>query len=281
MRLIADSGSTKTAWCSLSKEGEKSFFSTEGYNPYFASKEFIENSLQRNFPPDLDKTLVTHINFYGAGCAAEKSHVINTVLSKVFPNAEITVSLDLLAAARALLGRTAGFAAILGTGTNTCTYDGENITLNIDSLGYILGDEGSASFMGKKILSDFIRGKMPIAVKNLFTTEYQLTAAQIISKTYSEGLANRFCASFSRFLSHPEIDREYADAIVYHAFRQFFKELVASYPDFTSYSFNCIGSIAYHFSDILTKVAAEFGMKTGKIIPSVIEDLAEYHMEPI
>ena len=165
MKLIADSGSTKTSWCLLKQNGGKVFFNTEGYNPYFLSSEYIVNSLKKQLPGESTFGFVEEIYFYGAGCFPDKKQVLVTAFTELFPSASCYIELDLLAAARALLGQRAGFAAILGTGANTCLYDGHAITDNIDSLGYILGDEGSGCAIGKKLLGDYARGLMPVDVK--------------------------------------------------------------------------------------------------------------------
>jgi len=141
MKLIADGGSTKTNWCLVNDEGKKVYFNTEGYNPYFVSKEYIIESLNNNLPEDLDRTHLTEVNYYGAGCSTqEKRKLVQDAMSVVFTAAKVNIGHDLLAAARALLGHTEGFAAILGTGTNTCIYDGKDVIQNIDSGAYILGD---------------------------------------------------------------------------------------------------------------------------------------------
>ena len=147
MILIADSGSTKTEWCLIERTGSKTYFSTEGYNPYFVDSGYIVNSLMGSTIPVQELQDMAEINFYGAGCQADKVAVMEAALKTLFPSAKVFVEVDLLATARALLGREAGFAAILGTGTNTCTYDGNDITQNIDSLGFVLGDEGSGGFI--------------------------------------------------------------------------------------------------------------------------------------
>src|SRR3569623_784538 len=156
MILVADSGSTKTTWCLLNNAGENYFFNTEGYNPYFVTKEYIVHSLTANLPSTINTGLIREIWFYGAGCFEDKTSIVSNALTKIFVNADLHVGLDLLGSARSVLGNQPGFVAILGTGTNSCVYDGNKITGNIDSLGYLLGDEGSGFYIGRKILSDYI-----------------------------------------------------------------------------------------------------------------------------
>lgn len=280
MLLIADSGSTKTAWCLVNEQGAETYFSTEGYNPYFVSDEYVISSVKETFPPAVDPAAISRVYFYGAGCQDDKAGVMEQTLRKIFTNAtHIAAEVDLLAAARGLLGNTPGFAAILGTGTNTCLYDGRSISLNIDSLGFMLGDEGSGAAIGKKILSDFLRHKMPPAVRQLFTDIYRLEEAAIMHQVYKEPMPNRFCAGFTKFLTQPGIDNGYAHTLLKTAFTEFFTNLVSCYPGYAEHTFNCVGSVGYHFRDVISEVAASFRMQTGLIIPSLIKYLVRYHRE--
>ena len=279
MIIIADGGSTKTNWCLLDDSNKKIYFNTEGYNPYFVDSEYIVTSLKKGLPSDLPFEKITEVNYYGAGIHnEEKASIVEEAMRKVFPNAKVEVGHDLLAAARALLADEPGFAAILGTGTNTCIYDGEQITHNIDSAAYILGDEGSGSYIGKKLLADFIRGLMPEAVEKLFFETYKLTPDEIMDNVYTKPLANRFCASFSKFVYDNNVNIEYTRSIVEEAFDTFFKNLVSKYPDYKKYTFNCIGSVAYNFRNVLEDTAKRYEMEVGKIIRSPIDDLVVYHI---
>lgn len=275
--LIADSGSTKTNWCLVDGELAPRHFNTEGYNPFFVDSAYITNSLRSNFPSDFAYHSIKEVHFYGAGCQDSKIDVVKNALRDTFPNATLAAEGDLLGAARGLLDESPGFAAILGTGMNTCLYDGKRITKNIESLGFLLGDEGSGTDIGRHILADYIRGKMPARVSELFYDVYRISPEETMSEVYGHKLPNRFCASFTKFLKHPEIELDYTNAIVSKCFNSFFTNLVCSYPDYQSYTFNCLGSVGYHFSDILRQTALSFGMKTGKIIPGLIDDLVLYH----
>jgi glucosamine kinase len=280
MIIIADGGSTKTNWCLLNRENKKVYFNTEGYNPYFVDKEYIIESLKKNLPSDLELSEITEVNYYGAGVHnEEKANVIKEAFEEIFTSSRIFVGHDLLAAARALLGSKAGFAAILGTGTNTCIYDGKNITHQIDSGAYILGDEGSGCYIGKKLLIDYLRGYMPQSVKESFYNTYKLSHDEIEENVYSKPLANRFCASFSKFAYEETSDRAYTRGIVKNSFNDFFKNLVSHYPNYKDYTFNCIGSVGYNFRDILEEVAGEYGMKMGELLRSPIDNLVQYHIE--
>lgn len=278
MIIIADGGSTKTNWCLIDGSGRNIYFNTEGYNPYFVSSEYIQSSLKKGLPNDLQLDQITEVYYYGAGVHnEEKAEIIKDAFALFFKEAEIFIGHDLLAAARALLGTQSGFAAILGTGTNTCLYDGNDITLNIDSAAYILGDEGSGCYIGKKLLTDYVRGLMPVNVREEFWNTYKLTPDEVMDRVYTKPLANRFCAGFSKFVYDNNVNIEYSRNIVKTSFVDFFTNLVSNYPNYKDYSFNCIGSVGYNFRNVLEETAEEFGMKVGKIIRSPIDDLVKFH----
>lgn len=278
MILIADGGSTKTSWCLIEDSGKKIMFNTEGYNPYFSDTEYIIESMRKNMPVDLPIDKIKNVHYYGAGVHNdEKAEVVENAMKVIFIKAKIHVDHDLMAAARALLGDKRGFAAILGTGTNTCIYDGEGLEMNIDSLAYILGDEGSGCYIGKKLLSDYVRGYMPKNVRDSFWETFKLTPDDILEAIYKKPLPNRFCASFSKFVYDITVNIEYSRNLVKTSFKDFFENLVSHYPNYKDYEFNCIGSVAYNFRNVLEETALEYGMKMGKILRSPIDDLVLYH----
>jgi glucosamine kinase len=279
MLLIADSGSTKTDWALTTETGAPSVLHTIGYNPYFIDSETIYYSLTENLLKELNPDEITDIYFYGAGCSTpENKSIVEAALKRAFPNAQIFVAHDLLAAARALLGDDKGFAAILGTGANTCLYDHNECVLNIDSLGYLLGDEGSGSYIGKKILRDFMRGRLDPELQQRFKERFKIeNNEQIFHTLYTTQFPNRYLADFCRFadeyVTHPYIRNKVRDS-----FRDFFKNLVSKYPDYKQYSFNCIGSVGFIFKDILEEVANSYDMKMGKVIRSPLSNLVNYHL---
>lgn len=275
MKLIADGGSTKASWCLISPGKEPLYFSTEGYNPYYVDSEYIRQSLHKALPAEVPRAAVTAVNFYGAGCEPSTEKVIMQALSALFENAAVSVGSDLLAAARALLGNEPGFAAILGTGTNTCLYNGAQITHSIDPLGYMLGDEGSGSYIGKKLLIAYCREYLPLPLRREFLAVYGLTKEQIMERVYKDPMANRFCAGFTKFVKQ-HLDDEFIYQLATDAFHDFFRFLVCHYPDYAGYTLNCAGSIAFHFEDILKETAAHYGMATGRIIQDPIQGLAYY-----
>jgi N-acetylglucosamine kinase-like BadF-type ATPase len=280
MIIIADGGSTKTNWCLVTEEGKKVYFNTEGYNPYFSSTAYIVQSLMENLPTDLEKSEITEVNYYGAGCSTDDMrNIVAEAMKAVFTKARVYIGHDLLAAARALLGTSEGFAAILGTGTNTCLYNGREVIQNIDSGAYILGDEGSGCYIGKKLLVDYLRGYMPDAVRKLFWETFKLTPDDVNEQVYTQPRANRFCASFSKFVYDNPVNIEYSRNIVRTSFEDFFRNLVTHYPNYQKYTFNCIGSVGYNFRNVLEEVVAENGMVVGNIIRSPIDNLVKYHLE--
>lgn len=280
MIIIADGGSTKTNWCLLNDAGQKIYFNTEGYNPFFSNTEYIIQSLKDGLPTDLELDKITEVNYYGAGCDTDvMAQIVVKAMETVFKSAKIFVGHDLLAAARALLGTKPGFAAILGTGTNTCIYDGKGVAFNINSLAFILGDEGSGCHIGKKLLIDYVRGYMPLVVRERFWETYKLTPNDVIDAVYYKPLPNRFCASFSRFVYDNNVHAEYSRNIVYTAFNDFFENLVSHYPKYKEYTFNCIGSVGYNFRNVLEEVAAKYEMEIGKIMRSPIDDLVQFHID--
>jgi N-acetylglucosamine kinase-like BadF-type ATPase len=278
MILIADGGSTKTTWCSVDAHGTRSFFHTEGYNPEFISTAGIIASLHQNLPATLPTADVTEVHYYGASVvSAQQVATVADAMQAVFAQARVFVGHDLLAAARALLGRQPGFAAILGTGTNSCVYDGERVAHNVDSLGYFLGDEGSGAFIGKALLRDYLRGDMPADLAAAFHATYGLERDAIFNQLYNQPFPNRFIAGFAKFAADHR-RASYCQQLVTDAFDAFFRNIIRKYPAYQTHTFNCVGSVGYHFREALAQVAAAHGMAVGKIICAPIDDLVSYHL---
>jgi glucosamine kinase len=279
MILIADSGSTKTDWVLTDGKKRLSRHSTIGFNPYFIGADMMYDSLTVKLSPQFNINQVKEVYFYGAGCSnTENITIANKALTKFFTNAKVSVGHDMLAAARALLGNKSGFAAIIGTGSNTCIYNGKEVEQNIDSLGYLLGDEGSGSYIGKKILRDFMRGYLPRTLERKFIKYYNLKDSDIFDALYNKPAPNRFLAGFCKFADHNK-DHEYIIKILKSSFSDFFENLVKHYPDYKKYTFNCVGSVGFIFKDRLIEVAGGYKMKVGKLIASPIEELVNYHLE--
>jgi N-acetylglucosamine kinase-like BadF-type ATPase len=278
MILIADGGSTKCSWCLLGA-AHPTYFSTEGYNPYFWDTPAIATSLARNVPAAVREAPIQAIYYYGSGVLSPvKAEIVAGALRQVFPQvSQVSVAEDLLAAARALLGWEAGFAAILGTGTNSCLYDGEQITQVVESLGYSLGDEGSGTSIGRLVLRDYLRGRLPAGLADAFRDTYKLgEVSAVLDRLYNQPSPNRFLASFARFAGD-HYHEPYCQAVVAQAFGAFFEQIVAHYPDYQRYPFNCVGSIGYHFREALAAAATRHGMAVGQIIQAPIDALVRYH----
>lgn len=277
MILIVDSGSTKTIWAFVVNNNEVLKFRTEGFNPCYMEGSDIKKMMQASLPCEEFRESISYIFFYGAGFYEEHNVIFYNVFSFFFPNAKIYLAMDILGAARALLGTQEGFAAILGTGTNTCIYDGETIALNVDSLGFLLGDEGSGGHIGKKILIDYMRGYMPISVKKLFYDSFHLSAEELLLQLYGCKLPNKFCASFVPFLTKSDVEIDYTYNVIRGSFSSFFKNIVCKYPNYQNYKLNVVGSIGWYFVDILRDVSLEYGMELGKVVQDPISDLVIFH----
>lgn len=282
MHLIADSGSTKTDWCLCNKGSVVLNIQTQGINPYHQTEEAIEEVLREELLPQLtrESRLTAHsstsIVFYGSGCAnATACNRIKEALSKVLATEDVTVHSDLLGAARALCGHEEGIACVLGTGSNSCLYNGKEIIANTPPLGYILGDEGSSAVLGRRLVGDCLKNQLPEALRDEFLAEYQLTQEIILEKVYRQPLANRFLASLTPFLSkHKEVPEVHK--LLVESFVDFFVRNVKQYRR-PWLPIHFVGSIANAFSAELKVAAESLGMELGTIMQSPIEGLVKYH----
>ncbi len=277
MILIADSGSTKTNWCSISSEGKKEFYTTDGINPYFRTREDIVKELKFKLVPKLNGT-VKKIWFYGAGIInTEVGKPVLEALSILFTNAVIEINSDLLAAARSTLQNEKGIACILGTGSNSCLYDGDKIVKNIPPLGFILGDEGSGAVLGRKLLADFLKGILPKDLSEKFQDNFSYPYSKFLQKVYKEERPNAFLASLVPFIRE-NIENIYCKMLVENSFREFFLRNISLYENCSQYTTSFVGSIAFYFSDILKKVVRSEGMRTGVVVKDPMEGLIIYHL---
>lgn len=279
MLLVADSGSTKAAWRLVDKNKKIEHFNTEGLNPYFKSHgeiiEEIKTNLVSHFPKD---SKVSTIYFYGAGCSSiEKCEFMKNALLECFPGANITVDHDILAAARACCGNAESIVSILGTGSNSCHYDGKKIVNKIGGLGYILGDEGSGAHMGKTLLAAYLDHALPDDLRKDFDNIFRLTKEEIDKRVYEKPLANRFLASFSRFIGDRR-EHPYFANMIESCLDAFLVNHVCRYTGFNSKPVHFVGSIAYHYSESLKKVALKHSIIVGKILPYPVEELTLYHL---
>ncbi len=276
MKLIADSGSTKTAWKLIDCSGNVKSIKTSGLNPYSQSEESIFQEVEKVLFPETGSD-IQQIYFYGAGIVnAEKGDVIRRALNRVYPEARVETYSDVVGAARALFGNQPGIACILGTGSNVCLYDGEKITRGVSPLGYILGDEGSGSVMGRKLLGDYFKEVMPAQLRDEFGRRFGITREEALTRVYRTEKANQFLAQFVPFLSEHE-NSAYCQELVQHSFMEFFERNVCKLPLYTKYRIGFIGSVAYYFSPILNNTASYFGFEETTILKDPIEGLEKFH----
>lgn len=276
MILIADSGSTKTDWCAVDEGRAVLRASTQGINPFHQDETTILNVINDELLPQLGEFLPDKIYFYGSGCREEQSEAMERLLAKLFPYCTtISACGDLLAAARAVCGDNKGIACIMGTGANSCLYDGEKIVMNTPPLGYILGDEGSGAVLGKLFINAIFKDKLPASVRDRFLAEYELTLSDIISKVYREPLANRFLASTSFFI-RKNLDVEAIRQLVVDNFRSHFRNNVNQYGR-RDLKVGAIGSVAYYYADLLREAAQAEGYQTGEIMRSPMDGLVAFH----
>jgi glucosamine kinase len=279
MILIADGGSTKIDWRLIKEGREFKQVQTPGFNPYLVGSDEIEEILWKELQPYIDNNAVSMVHYYGAGCSTPvKNMIVETAFEKIFPNARININHDLLAAAHALCGDYEGIAAILGTGSNSCYYDGKEIKDGIFSLGYFFGDEGSGAYLGKQLLTAFLHKELPADIEMLLKEEYPKSLESILDAVYSKPAPSRFLASFSRFINNNR-QHPYISNLLSNAFRAFYKYQVCCYSKHKEIPVHFVGSVAFHYQDILTEIAKEFGVRTGKFIKAPIDGLVEYHKE--
>jgi len=277
MILIADSGSTKTSWCLAESGCSLQTFQTSGINPYFQSEEEIRTQLIEELFPQLEIDIqeIKAVYFYGAGCVFEKVEVVESAIKGLIDVPVVEVNTDLLAAARGLCGRQAGIVCILGTGSNSCFYDGQHIVDNVSPLGYILGDEGGGAVLGKLLVGDLLKGMMSKELKEKFLRQYDLTPAQIIDRVYRQPFPNRFLAGLSPFLAE-NIHDPMIFALVLNSFISFITRNVMKY-DYNTWPTHFTGSIAYYYKTILNEAATTTGIRIGFVEPSPLQGLIAYH----
>ncbi|MDE6464696.1 MAG: ATPase [Muribaculaceae bacterium] len=280
MILIADCGSTKIDWCLLNRDKlEKQVF-TCGMNAVMLTEEEMRNRIREELMPEIDSIAsdIEAVYFYGAGCiSAEVCGNVATAIRANIPSAKtIEVYSDLLAAARALCGHEPGVACIMGTGSNSCLYDGKGIAANVSPLGYILGDEGSGAVLGKLFLGDVLKNQLPAEVAARFLQEYDLDLLGIIRRVYREPQANRFLASVTPFISKNIEVKEIHDMVL-GTFTAFFRRNIMQYTGYDKHPVNFVGSIAYFFRPVLEEAAAACGCRIGTILKSPMDGLLKFH----
>lgn len=276
IRLIADAGSTKTDWALIPGSLPVRKFATSGVNPVVMPKEEIVSRFQTELCPKLDGEMPDEVYYYGAGCIPSVCADMQQLLSEITGCAKVTVASDMLGAARSLCGHRPGIACILGTGSNSCLYDGEAIVDAVAPLGFILGDEGSGAVIGRRFLSDMIKRQYPPEIDETFEQRFGLSAGDIVRRVYKEASANVFLASFMPFVREC-LREERVEAMVVDEFCRFLRRNVAAYAGSDTLPVSFTGSVACHFSSQLRSALAICGMKAGEIKADPINGLINYH----
>ncbi len=275
MIIIADSGSTKTDWCITSHNEPIKRIATEGINPFFQTEEEISLIVKEKLVPYLENKPIEAVWFYGAGCAfPEKNAIVEQAIARHI-DAPIEIGSDLLAAARSLCGHHPGIACIMGTGSNSCYYDGKAIVDHVSPLGYILGDEGSGAVLGKLLVGDCLKNQLTPELKEKFFNRFDLTPQEILDRVYRHPFPNRFLASVSPFLIE-NIEEPCIHRIVLNGFKNFFTRNIMQY-DYKNLKIHFTGSIAYYYKEVLEEAASALQIELGTIIKSPMEGLVKYH----
>ncbi|MGN0231276.1 MAG: hypothetical protein ACI4A8_03585 [Muribaculaceae bacterium] len=277
MKIIADSSSTRTEWALVDGDTIVEHAFTQGLNPYFQSRRDISHSIRLEIPDAFFKRRWSHIYFYGAGCAnLDKRKIMEASLIAQFKT-PATVESDLLGAARGLLVRDRGIACILGTGSNSCLYDGSQIVKSVRSAGFILGDEGSGAQLGKMFVSDCLKNIAPVELKEDFYARFGINPDAIMNVVYTQPFPNRSLSTYSFFLAK-HLDNDYVVDLITRNIRAFFNRNIVQY-DYQNEPIAFVGLVAYTYADILKGIAAEFGVEINKIVRNSMPGLLDYHRD--
>ena len=277
MKLIAESSTTRTDWALVDGAEIVEHAYTTGLNPYFQSRREISHAIRLELPEVFFRRKLEHVYFYGAGCGnTEKCKVMESSLVAQFKT-PVTVSSDLLGAARGLLVRDPGLACILGTGSNSCLYDGNEIEKTVAPLGFILGDEGSGAYMGKRMIADMLKGLAPKELTEAFFEKNNVTPNMLLDEVYTNKLPSKRLSQYSAFLRE-NLENSYCYRLVYNAFMDFFTRNIISY-DYAEMPLSFVGSVCVMYQPILIKAASDFGVGVKKIIPNSMPGLVAYHCE--
>lgn len=276
--LIADSGATKCEWRLVDKTKKKSII-TQGISPYFLNEAQIIALLQKELMPRLGKAQVKQVFFYGTGLASPtNAKLLTKVLKTVFPRAKSEVQTDLVGAARALCGREKGIACILGTGSNSCYYDGKKVVKNSPGIGYVLGDEGSGAYLGKKVVQYYLYNTFDEELKARFEKRFQTTPVEILDHVYKQPLANRYLASYAIFLAENR-GHYMIENIIEDGLNDFFFTHLYKYRESWILPIHFIGSVAFGFRDVLKDLCHSYELELGKVLKAPMQGLIEYHRQ--
>lgn len=281
MILIADGGSTKADWILLDKSGDQVFKTrTEGLNPEILSADMLKNRIETNEDITSYKDKVTEVYFYGAGCGTQRlTSLLKSIFESFFKNAEIVVKEDTFAAVYAVTTKP-GIVCILGTGSNSCYFDGKNVDVRVPSLGYILMDEASGNYFGKKLIRDYYYHKMPNEIAKLFEAQFDLDADVIKRNIYKEENPNAYLAHFAEFIFKNE-RTPYFNKVLQKGMKEFFVNRILPYQESAHVPVHFVGSIAFFSQDIINDVARYYMVEIGNVVRRPIDGLIEYHREKI
>jgi N-acetylglucosamine kinase-like BadF-type ATPase len=277
MILIADSGSTKTSW--ILTDGEKIIknITTVGYNPYYYKGDSLLDIMKVELLPLIDGDSIEKVFFYGSGCSSDiNCTMVKSGLWQLFPNALVEVNHDLFGAAVALLKKSEGIACILGTGSNSCYWDGKKIIQNVPSVGYLLGDEGSGTYIGMKLLKGILEDRAPSDIIKMFYNKYNISFEGVLNEIYNKPKPNVFISAISIF-AQENIDNYWVRNVIKQSFIDFIENQIMQYSNFQNLQVSFLGSIAYYFRDILIETCNENDINVDIIIKDPIESLFLYH----
>ncbi|MBL7740539.1 MAG: N-acetylglucosamine kinase [Chitinophagaceae bacterium] len=276
IKLIADSGATKAEWCLVSNGKTKTYF-TQGISPYFLNTEQIADMLGKELRPKLKSIQVDEVYYYGTGCANPNNvKLVKKAIQRVFADAEVNVTHDLMAAARALCGRQKGIACILGTGSNSCYYDGKKIVKNSPGIGYVLGDEGSGAYLGKKVIQYYLYNTFDEDLRARFDATYVTNTVEILENVYKKPLPNRYLAGFAKFLADNR-GHYMIENIIEDGLNDFFFNHLCKYREVWTLPVSFAGGVAFGFQDVLKELCRAYEFELGKVVKNPMSGLVEYH----
>jgi len=276
--LIADSGATKCEWCLVGANKRTRVIFTQGISPYFLNGAQVESIIRNELLPELKKPTISAIYYYGTGCAnPDNARLVKKAISRVFKDSKISVTHDLLAAARALCGKNKGIACILGTGSNSCYYDGKKMVKNSPGLGYVLGDEGSGAYLGKKVLQYYLYNTFDEDLRYKFELKYTLTTVEVLENIYKKPFPNRYLASFALFLAENR-GHYMIENIIEDGLNDFFFTHLCKYGESWKYPINFVGGVSYGFRDVIIELCRTYEFELGKILKNPMEGLIDYHL---
>lgn len=274
--LIADSGATKAEWCLVNGKKKETVF-TAGISPYFLSTDSIADLIQKEVASVLKKNTIDAVFFYGTGCAnPQNAKSVKKALQKVFPSSVITVNTDLMAAARAVCGDEKGIACILGTGSNSCYYNGKSIVKNSPGIGYVLGDEGSGSYLGKKVIQYYMYNTFDEDLRARFDAKFVTTPVEVLDNVYKQPFPNRYLASFALFLAENR-GHYMIENIIEDGLNDFFFQHLNKYNEVWKYPVNFVGSVADGFKDVIQTLCSSYEFELGTVVKNPMQGLVKYH----